>query len=91
MNIVTYTVFYALSCIFYIVSDNHRADGHESVEFQRSYLLFGVFIGLSGIFQVWNVIFIFYVLLKQTRTNKMESPYDAILEKKVPNIVFIQN
>ena len=74
MNIVTYTCFYALSCIFYIVSDNCRADGLESVEFQRSYLLFGVFIGLSGIFQVWNVIFIFYVLLKQTRTNKMESP-----------------
>ena len=50
INIVTYTVFYACSCIFYIISDNHRADGLDSVAFQRSYLLFGVFIGLSGVF-----------------------------------------
>ena len=92
MNIVTYTLFYAFSCMFYIISSNNKkGDGVQTVDFHRAYFGFGVFIGLSGIFQLWNVLFIFHVLRKQTRPKKMESPVDAILQRKVPNIVFVQN
>ena len=90
-NIVTYTFFYGCSCVFYIMADNNRTEGLATIDFHKPYFMFGVFIGLAGIFQVWNVLFIFYVLLKQTRKNKLESPEDAILKRKVPNIVFVQN
>ena len=91
VNIVTYTFFYGCSCICYIIADNNRSEGLSTIDFHKPYFWFGVFIGLAGGFQVWNVLFIFYVLLKQTRKNKLESPEDAILKRKVPNIVFVQN
>ena len=89
LNIFTYTVLYALSATFYIITDDLRDERPNSTTLYRMSLLFAIFIGLSGVFQVWNVLFIFYVLLRQTRTTKMDSPVDTILQKEVPTIVFV--
>ena len=55
------------------------------------YFGFVLCIGFQGIFQLYNVIFIYVLFLKQTRKSAEAETTDQVLNKKVPYLVFMQN
>ena len=91
-NILAYTMLYGCSCVLYIISENKKDEGQQhTVESHHFYFYFSVFIALAGIFQIYNVLFVFWILVRWTKENERETQIDAVSRREVPSLVFVQN
>ena len=56
------------------------------------YVAFTICIGIQGLFQVYNILFLFVLFYKQTAPARSNNElHDHVLNKKVSSIVFLQN
>ena len=89
-NVFVYTIMYIISTTFYILYVKEKEKGGK-LEILKAYFKFAITVGLQAIFQLYNAIFIFYLLLKQTKPREKQEAIDSVLNRKVPSVVFIQN
>ena len=91
LNVLIYTFIYIVGTVYYILFA-HSEDKILEISTWKNRFGYLLLLCMQGIFQIYNVLFIYTLLLKQTRERKDKSEViDSVLNKKVPSIVFIQN
>ena len=97
-NVTSYTVIYVLSSYYYVQFVAYEDDYKETnsqddkLNENKMYVAFTICIGIQGLFQVYNILFLFVLFYKQTAPVRSNNElHDHVLNKKVSSIVFLQN
>lgn len=97
-NVTSYTVMYVLSSYYYVLFVGYEDDykntnsQHDKLYENKMYVAYTICIGIQGLFQVYNIIFLFVLFYKQTAPARVDNEiHDHVLNKKVSSIVFLQN
>ena len=88
INVTIYTMLFVIYSILYIEYVNQKERGNKLLA-AKIWFAYSIFIGLIGIFQLYNCLFLYCLFLKQTRTKDKKSFTDAVLNKEVPSLVYV--